>query len=211
MKEAFTGVILAGGVNKRLPGIHKGFRKIGGKKVVDFVFEIFSEIFDEIIVVTNQPEEYKAYEARVVTDIIQIRSSMAGIHSGLFHATHPTVFVSACDTPFLKKELVLEIIAGIESEIDIVIPQTAKGLEPLCALYSKRCIGQIESDLNNEKLIIKDFVQKSRTKFIAEKDLIQLDPDLNSFFNINTQEDWKRAEEILKEDQQHVKYKVNNQ
>lgn len=199
MKIDCTGVILAGGVNKRLPGIHKGFREIGGKRVVDFVFDVYQEIFNEIIVVTNQPEEYRAYDAKIVTDIIQIRSSLAGIHSGLFHATHPLIFVSACDTPFLKKDLVLKIIESFESGIDIVIPQTFKGLEPLCAVYHKKCFEPIETVLKEEKLIIKEFILKSRTKFLGEEEIVALDPELQSFFNINTPEDWKRSEEILKQ------------
>jgi molybdopterin-guanine dinucleotide biosynthesis protein A len=94
--------------------------------------------------------------------------------------------------------MVETIIGKIEPQIDIVMPETAAGREPLCAAYSKRCLDSAQHHLEQEKLkIIKTF-RKSRIKTISEKVLRKIDPDLQSFFNINTPEDLKRAEEMVK-------------
>jgi molybdopterin-guanine dinucleotide biosynthesis protein A len=113
--------------------------------------------------------------------------------------TNPFAFISACDTPFLKKEVVETVIGKIEPEIDIVIPETSAGLEPLCAAYSKRCLEPAKLHLEQEKLKVIKAFRKSRIKTISEKVLRKKDPDLLSFFNINTSDDLKRAAEMVKD------------
>ena len=112
--------------------------------------------------------------------------------------TNPYAFFSACDTPFLKKEMVETVIGKIEAQIDIVMPETSAGFEPLCAAYSKRCLEAAQNHLEQEKLKITKTFRKSRIKTISEKVLHKIDPELQSFFNINTPGDLKRAEEMVK-------------
>ena len=164
MKIKCTGVILAGGNNRRLPGIHKGFQKVGNKKIIDYILKVHKKLFNEVIIVTNNPEEYGEYDANIVTDIFKIRSSLAGIHAGLFYSSNPFIFLSACDTPFLKKKLVLKIINSYEKGKTVIIPKTSKGIEPLCAVYSKECLVNIERNIKSENLAIRGFFKKSRTE-----------------------------------------------
>jgi molybdopterin-guanine dinucleotide biosynthesis protein A len=193
-----TGVILSGGLSTRYDGTEKALLQVGGVRILDRIYDIYSELFEEIILVTNSPQKFLEWDLLIVSDLFPIRSSLTGIHAGLFYMTNPFAFISACDTPFLKKEMVETIIAKIEPQIDIVMPATSAGLEPLCAAYSKRCLQPAQHHLEQEKLkIIKTF-RKSRTKTISEKVLRKIDPDLKSFFNINTPEDLKRAEEMVK-------------
>ena len=197
MKLPCTGVILSGGLSTRYDGTEKALLKVGGIRILDRIYDIYSELFEEIILVTNSPEKFLDWDLLIVSDLFPIRSSLTGIHAGLFYMTSPFAFISACDTPFLKKELVETVIGKIEPQIDIVIPETAAGFEPLCAAYSKRCLQPAQYHLEQEKLkIIKTF-RKSRIKTISEKVLRKIDPDLHSFFNINTPEDLKRAEEMI--------------
>jgi molybdopterin-guanine dinucleotide biosynthesis protein A len=191
-----TGVILAGGKNKRFSGINKAFVRVGGKRIIDRIFSVCETLFDEIILVTNDPLEYLEWEMTVVTDLFQIRSSLTGIHAGLFYMTTPYAFFLACDIPFVKKELLEVILGGIEPKIDIVIPETAKGFEPLCSIYSKQCLRPIEQHLMGGKFKIQEFFRKVRVKKIQEKYLRQKDPDLVSFFNINSPDDLIQAEHI---------------
>jgi molybdopterin-guanine dinucleotide biosynthesis protein A len=110
--------------------------------------------------------------------------------------SNPYAFISACDTPFLKKEVVDIVTTGIGPDIDIVIPQTAAGLEPLCAAYSKNCIDPAERALASKKCKIQEIFKKRRIKKVSEAALRKKDPDLLSFFNVNTPADLKRAEKI---------------
>lgn len=196
MKNNCTGVILAGGQNSRFAGKNKALIRIDGKRILDRIFEIFSILFDKIILVTNDPLQYMEWDFMIVTDIFPIRSSLTGIHAGLFYITTPYAFFTACDVPFLKKELVETLLNGIEPNIDIVIPETSKGFEPLCSIYSKRCLKPIERQIEKKAFKIQQIFQTVRVKKISENILRTVDPDLFSFSNINTPDELDRAKQI---------------
>ena len=191
-----TGVILSGGLNTRFGGTNKALSCIGGRRIIDRLLDVFTELFDEIILVTNHPRQFLKWDLTIVTDIFDLRSSLTGIHTGLFYAHNPYAFFSACDTPFLKKELVEILIEQIDQKIDIIMPETTAGFEPLCAIYSKRCLKPAEDHLKAKKLKIQWAFRSNRIKHIPENQLRSVDPELRSFFNINTPEDLARAEEM---------------
>jgi len=186
---------LAGGENSRFSGKNKALVSIGGKRILDRIYEVFTILFDKIILVTNDPLQYMEWDFDIVTDIFPIRSSLTGIHTGLFYITTPYAFFVACDIPFIKKELIGILLDNVEPGIDIVIPETSKGVEPLCSVYSKRCFKPIEEQLEKKSLKIQRVFQKVRVKKISEDILRTIDPDLVSFSNINTPDDLARAKQ----------------
>ncbi len=196
MKIPCSGIILAGGLNKRFGGKNKAFIHCGGKRILDRVYDVLQTLFDEIILVTNDPIPYLEWDLKIVADLFPFRSSLTGIHAGLFYATNPFAFVTACDTPFLKKALVQKILDETDPKADLTIPETKAGLEPLCAVYSKKTLNKIEPYLIQEKVKIIRVFGTKRVKKIPENLLRQADPDLVSFFNINAPDDLKEAEEI---------------
>jgi molybdopterin-guanine dinucleotide biosynthesis protein A len=196
MKTPCTGVILAGGQNTRFSGTNKAFIRVGGKRIIDRIYGVFEELFEEIILVTNDPLQYLEWNFNIVTDLFPFRSSLAGIHAGLFFVTTSHAFCAASDIPFLKKELVETILDSIEPNIDIVIPATSKGLEPLCSVYSKKCLKPIEQQLIKQDLKIQKIFEKVRVNKLPENILRQNDPDLLSFYNINSPDDLAGANNI---------------
>ncbi|MBA3017766.1 MAG: molybdenum cofactor guanylyltransferase [Proteobacteria bacterium] len=194
MKFPCTGVILAGGQSTRFSGTNKAFISVGGKRILDRIYEIFDSLFDEVILVANDPIKYLEWDLHIVSDILPFRSSLTGIHTGLFFTNNFYTFITACDIPFLKKELVETILENIEAGVDVVIPEILNGMEPLCAVYSKRCLKPVENNLIHKELKIKQFFKKVRVKKLPENVLRERDPDLISFFNINTPDDLARAE-----------------
>jgi len=197
MKNNCTGVILAGGRNSRFSGRNKALIPVAGKRILDRIHEVFTNLFDNIILVTNDPFQYMAWDFDIVTDIFPIRSALTGIHTGLFYVPTPYAFFTACDSPFLKKELIEILLDGLEPGIDIVIPETSQGFEPLCAIYSKQCFKPIEEQLLKKSFKIQQIFHQVRVKKISENILRSVDPDLASFSNINTPDDLARAEERL--------------
>lgn len=198
MKFPCSGVILAGGQNLRFSGKNKAFIHVGGKCILDRIYEVFDGLFEEIILVTNDPLQYLEWDFNIVTDLFSTRSSLTGIHAGLFFVTNPYAFFTACDTPFLKRELVETIVDGIEQDIDVVVPETSNGVEPLCAVYSKRCLKLAGRHLVQQEFKIRQLLRKVCVKKLPEKVLRKKDPDLISFFNINTFDDLIVAEEIAR-------------
>jgi hypothetical protein len=94
-----AAIILAGGLNSRMGGRNKAFLQVDGKAILDRLVSVLSPIFDEILLVTRQPDCYAGQSLKIVTDLYEDRSSLTGIHAGLinaaspmplwFHATHP--------------------------------------------------------------------------------------------------------------------------
>jgi molybdopterin-guanine dinucleotide biosynthesis protein A len=97
----------------------------------------------------------------------------------------------------LKGGLIRVLLEELEPKWDVVMPVTEEGNQPLCAIYSKRCIQPIEDQLKDGDPKISNLFQKIRVKEVPEERLRQADPDLVSFFNINTPEDLARAEEMV--------------
>lgn len=197
MKYSCSGIILSGGLNTRMGGRDKAFLSVGSKTNMERLYNTFQGLFDEVLLVTNNPLQYLSWDLTIVTDLFPIRSSLTGIHAGLFHASAPHAFITACDTPFLKKELIMALLNEIEPKWDVVIPVTNKGNQPLCAIYSKRCIKPIERQLKNEDPKILNFFPRVNVKEIPESGLRSADPHLISFFNINTPEDFAASEKML--------------
>ncbi len=197
MNDSCSGVILTGGLSSRFDGKNKAYFTIGQKRIIDRIYKVYKELFEEILLVTNDPLRFLDMDLRIVTDIFSVRSSLTGIHAGLFHSTCQHAFFTACDTPFLKKEIVETIIGDITPGTDVVIPDTSAGMEPLCAAYSKQCIKPIESNFAKGEYRIRKFFQKVRVKKIDEKTLREHDRDLVSFFNVNTPDDLKKAKAIV--------------
>lgn len=191
-----AGVILAGGLSSRFSGQNKAFMEVGGKRIIDRLLAVYHPIFDEIIIVTNDPRAYLDLDAAIVTDIFPFRSSLTGIHAGLFHTTRPYAFFAACDTPFLMPGVVRRILDGLSPGVDGVVPQTSMGFEPLCAVYARSCCQAIEQRLEKQRFQIRGFFKKLRIRNLSEKSLRQYDPELRSFFNINTPDDLARAQDI---------------
>jgi len=196
MPHPSTGVILSGGLSTRFNGQNKAFINVGGKRILDRLYAIFSDLFNEIILVTNDPLQFVEWDLTIVTDIFPVRSSLTGIHTGLFYMKNQFAFFSACDTPFLEKGLVEVLLENIDRNIDIIMPETSAGMEPLCAIYSKRCLDTAEHHIKQNKFKIQRALGNHRLKKIPETVLRSKDPELISFFNINTPEDLTRAEEM---------------
>ena len=189
MKFPCSGVILAGGLNSRFSGKSKAFLSVNGRQILDYIYEVFREVFDEIILVANDPVQYLEWDIDIVTDIFPVRSSLTGIHAGLFYCKNHYAFFSACDTPFLKKQLVKAIVDEITPEYDVLVPQTSAGFEPLCAVYSKKCLHPVERLILKQDLKIQSVFKSVRVSGLSENMLRKHDPKLASFFNINTPDD----------------------
>jgi molybdopterin-guanine dinucleotide biosynthesis protein A len=199
MRYPCSGVILSGGLNTRMGGQNKAFLSVGDRSILDRLARTVEGLFEQVVLVTNAPLEYLSWDLMIVTDLFPLRSSLTGIHAGLFHASAPHIFVTACDTPFLKRELITALLDELEPKWDVIIPETKDGAQPLCAIYSKRCLKPIENQLGKEDPKIINFFSKVKVKKIAEPQLRRADPDLVSFFNINTPEDLAASKKMSEE------------
>ena len=192
-----TGILLAGGESKRFNGTEKSNLMIGQSRIIDRLMAVFQALFTNIIIVSNQPRTFLEWDALIVTDIYKIRSSLTGIHTGLFYTQTEHAFIAACDAPFLNIDLVTMLCGYIDHQTDVIIPKTKLGYEPLCAIYSPRILPPVQNALDRHQLKISRLFRKLAVKEIPESVIRKIDPDLISFYNINTPKDLELANRKL--------------
>jgi len=186
--HGITGVILAGGESRRM-GSDKALLPIRGARFIDHIYRSLSELFEEVIIVTNSPSLYESIPCRKVPDIYHAQGSLAGIHSGVCHARNERVFVVACDMPFIDPDVVRHICARATTA-DVVIPVGEHGSEPLHALYGKSCLSAMEEALDAGKKRIVSFFPQVNVAEIGEDEWSSCDPEGLSFRNINTPQEY---------------------
>lgn len=184
-----TGVILSGGKNTRM-GTNKAFLEFEGERLIDRTIRLYQELFDEIIVVTNDPQCYLDLNVTIVSDVIKGKGALGGIYTGIFYASCPHAFVAACDMPFLNKAFI-EYMIGLIGSYDIVVPhgERAGEMEPLHAIYAKSCLPPIKNLLKKDELKIVGFYQGLKVRVIPELTVRRFDPYKRMFLNVNTKED----------------------
>ena len=193
-----SGIILAGGRSRRL-GRDKAVEPFGGQPLIRRVIERVEPLAEEIVVVvadTARGEALPLVEGeRVALDIYPDCGSLGGIFSGLSAANSHWGMVVACDMPFLNRKL-FEYMLSLRDGWDVVAPLPGDYPEPTHALYSKVCLPHIEAKLQNEDLKISGFFDQVRVRYVAEDEVRRFDPDLHSFFNVNSPEDLALAQEL---------------
>lgn len=185
-----TGVILCGGESSRM-GQNKAFIEIQGKRIIDRTVNLFGELFDEVLLVTNSPLDYLDLNVRIVTDLIPKKGSLGGIYTGLFFSTSPQAFCVGCDMPFLETK-VIRLFLDLSEEADIVVFRAEQRWEPLHAVYSRKCIKPIERLMTQGDLKIIKAYKGMKVREVTKSELEQVDPEMYSLMNINTPEDLKR-------------------
>jgi molybdopterin-guanine dinucleotide biosynthesis protein A len=190
--SALTGIILAGGKNIRM-GENKAFIRVKGRRIIDRTAELFHELFEHVILVTNEPATYSYLNLEIVVDLIPESSALIGIYTGLFYAATPYCFIVACDMPFLNRK-VIDYMVSIRKDYDVVIPVLDDGYHPIHALYSRRCITPIKQLIRTGNFKITDFFNRVRVRKVTPEELRAVDPPMKAVLNINTPEDLERVE-----------------
>ncbi len=182
--KGVTGVILAGGKSCRM-GSNKALLPYRGGRFIEAIYRQMSEIFTEVLVVTDNPEQYAFLPCRKVPDIFSGAGVLAGIHSALCHSSNQAIFVVACDMPHLNNELV-RYLAGQADHDTVIIPEVPAGLEPLHAVYGKGCLTVIEEALMKGEKRIVSFFGHADVRRVSAEQIARFDPSFSSFININT-------------------------
>ena len=169
-------------------GENKAFIQIEGVPIIKRIYDLFKELFQEVIIVTNQKDLFSDFDSEIYSDLIPDKGALGGLYTGIFFSSFRHSFCVACDMPFIKKSLVQYLIKNIEDE-DVIVPRTKDGLQPLHAIYSKDCVDPIRKSIEEGKSKILDFYYLVKVKIVDEKDFLRLDRGRESFINVNTPEE----------------------
>ena len=195
-----TAVILAGGMSRRL-GRNKALEPFQGEPLIRRVIRRMGQVTSNIIIVANDEERVAELDlpdgVTPVIDEYPGKGSLGGIYTGIRAApTEWTVFC-ACDMPFPSPQIYEALLAKRGSN-NAVVPVVDGRPEPIHAAYSKPCLGPIREKLNADELKISGFYENVKVRYFSEDQVRLFDPDLLSFFNINTQQDLAKANQIAR-------------
>lgn len=193
----YSVVIQAGGKSLRM-GKDKSLLTVRGKTMIQLIVDKVSQLGDDLIITCNEPSKYSGIQARFIRDEYQNVGALAGIHSGLKAAQNELVIVVATDMPFISIPLIKYMQTLIKPEVDVVIPFSVNGYEPMHAIYRKtRCLPAIEKAIRENKRRIISWFDAVKIETVEQKAIERYDPNGLAFFNVNTPEDLSFAEQIL--------------
>jgi molybdopterin-guanine dinucleotide biosynthesis protein A len=184
--ENITGIILAGGENIRFGGNIKSNILVGGSSIISRMIDTMSEIFDEIIIVTNKPEEFKSFrQIKTVSDQFLKTGPLGGIHAAIKNSSEESVFVFAGDMPFIDKELIInQIEYYANNDADAVVPRVNNKIEPLHSIYSCSVFEKLDNYLHtSNRYAVRDFLEIISVSYMQLPDS---DKIRRAFTNINT-------------------------
>jgi molybdopterin-guanine dinucleotide biosynthesis protein A len=145
-----SGIVLAGGLGRRMGGVDKGLQPLRGKAMVEHVLARLSPQVDEILINANQnAETYAKFGHRVIADdIAGFAGPLAGLHAGLKAASHPLVVTVPCDSPFLPFDLVARLRAALEGGgADLAVAKTGEQAHPVFSLMRRAVLPSLQQFL----------------------------------------------------------------
>ena len=182
-----SGIVLAGGLGRRMGGVDKGLQPLRGKAMVEHVLARLLPQVDEILINANQnTETYAKFGHRVIADDIGgFAGPLAGLHAGLKAARNPLVVTVPCDSPFLPADLVSRLNREMKDH-DISVAKTGAQAHPVFALVRKSVLQNLEAFLAGGGRKIDAWY--SSLKHVE----VLFDDEADAFRNINTLEELKR-------------------
>lgn len=187
-----AAAILTGGRGRRLGGVRKAQLEVGGATILDRQLPVLRAVSRHVFAV-GAGEGGGGEEIECVADLFPEHGALGGIYTAIVSSPCDRTLVVACDMPFLDGRL-LQYMAGIDA--DLVIPRTARGYEPLCAVYGRACAASIRERLERGALAASVLPAGVSVVEVGPEVLGRYDPDGLLFLNVNTPHDYARAREL---------------
>jgi molybdopterin-guanine dinucleotide biosynthesis protein A len=176
-----TGIILAGGKSSRM-NQDKGLMILDGKPMVQYVIDIFKNLVDDIIIISNNPE-YEQFGYPFYSDLVKDKGPLAGIYTGLFYSQSETNIVLSCDVPYVSHELISFLLSE-HKEYQITIPKKDERTHQLIGVFSKSCEANFAISIEKDELKLISAFKNLNLNIV---DANQFDIDL--FRNLNSPDD----------------------
>ena len=179
-----SGYVLVGGASRRM-GRDKALLGYTGKPLVLTVAAAVRDATGNVSLL-GDPVRYGHLGLPVIPDLISGQGPMSGLHAALNDASTAQtdwVLLVACDLPNLDAAFLRRLIESADSTTKCVAAQSENGLEPLCAVYHRNTLGEVESALRESRLRMRDLLARlGATGIPAAERLVR---------NVNTVEDWR--------------------
>lgn len=191
MIEDCTALILAGGDSRRM-GQDKAALVLDGKTLLERVTATMQSVFPKVIVSVRQPRS--GVELPQVYDEQASSGPLAGLIAGLAQADTPWVFAVACDMPFVTRAVVIHL-AALRNGFQAVVPVVGGYNQPLAAFYAASALEAMRASLAAGDKSLRGALEKLKVRYVSEAELRECDPQLRSFFDLDTPQDFQAAQE----------------
>ena len=181
-------------------GEDKALKLFLGRPLIQRVIERLAPIADEMIVTTNRPSEYGFLNQRLMPDLRPGRGALGGLYTAIASATSPFVAIAACDMPFASKNFFESAYRlMVKEEADVVIAKADEGYEPFHALYRRdTCLPAIEAAIDADQWKVIAWFPQVKVRILSSDEITEFDPSGLCFWNVNTPEDFIKAEDLAK-------------
>lgn len=205
MEAMRSGVILAGGSGSRL-GIEKSLLLFCGKPLIQLIVKKLLCAVDEVVIVARNGRQADILrelvpEAHFACDCISGYGPVAGLDAGMTHAKGDYAFASGCDLPFLSVPVIdklFELAAGYDAAVPI---QPEGYMDPLHSVYRREKMRlACERAIARGERRISGPLRELHLNLVPVEALRPFDPELLTFFNVNTKEDLKAALKLGRSD-----------
>jgi molybdopterin-guanine dinucleotide biosynthesis protein A len=194
-----AAAILAGGRAERLHHANKAALAIGAERILDRQVRVLRGIADPVFVVSTRADvggNAASLAVTVVPDAFPGAGPLGGIYTAIAATPAARTLVVACDMPFLSADFLRFLTR--ERPAQVVVPRSARGLEPMCAVWTRDAAAAIRRRLESGDLAIRAVLEDLRVEEIAPGEVAPWDPHGLLFLNVNTPRDYERAREGLR-------------
>ncbi|HXD30072.1 MAG TPA: molybdenum cofactor guanylyltransferase [Pyrinomonadaceae bacterium] len=189
--EGMDAFILAGGESRRM-GTDKSQLVLDGSTLVERIAAVLRSITPSIRVVGR---EIPNSPLQSVPDVYSKWGALGGVHAALAACTTDWAVVIACDMPNVTQAL-LSRMADLRNDFEAVAPiQPDDRPQPLCAFYRKApCLETAKKLIESGERKPVTLLQSVRTRWVSFNELRDLPSADLLFENMNTPEDYLRAQ-----------------
>jgi molybdopterin-guanine dinucleotide biosynthesis protein A len=198
-RDGVAAYILAGGQSSRM-GRDKAMLAPGGTPVLMRTAALLSPLAGPPIII-GPPTRYSALGYNVIPDDGASIGPLGAIATALRHSNQAWNLIVGCDLPFLTSRWLDYLIGrAVESSADAVIPQSAAGAEPLCAMYRKTCVTPLLAAIARGTRKVTDALTALKIDAVTPEEWKPFDESGHLFKNMNTPGDFEEANTILEGD-----------
>ncbi len=190
-RAGITGVVLAGGMGRRMGGVDKGLQTLRGRPMAAWVVERLQPQVGPLIINANQNlDRYAEFGCTVVPDQIpDFAGPLAGLHAALSAARTPLVVTAPCDSPFLPEDLVFRLFSALTAAgAELAVARTFDQPHPVFCLCRREVLPHLTDFLESGGRKIDRWYATLKIVEVAFDDVA------DAFENINTRDELSRFE-----------------
>lgn len=173
-------------------GADKALLPVEGTPLVVRVAERLSLVARPVLLAPGMPGRLGRLGYPEVADAVPGGGPLAGLVAGLEASPHPLTAVVAVDMPLVSPE-VFRLLAALRGDEDAVVPVTARGLQPLHAIYARSALPVLRAALEEGRLALRAALQGLRVREVGEDEWCRADPAGTFALNVNTAADLARV------------------